>query len=67
MGAGKSLQPPLLPDYSRESSSLQQLGVTPRSRLILYPYYVLLWGTFGCSVYGMCRMVMGHKTWFSKG
>jgi hypothetical protein len=30
---------------------------TPRSKLILYPYYVMLWGTFGCMSFHTLTML----------
>ncbi|QDS69720.1 hypothetical protein FKW77_009938 [Venturia effusa] len=45
----------------------QQKVDTPRSKLILYPYFVLLGGTVASSMYMMGRLVLGHKTWFGKG
>jgi hypothetical protein len=35
---------------------------TSRSPFILYPYYTVLVGSFSYAVYGMTRMVFGHKT-----
>ncbi|KAI1853576.1 hypothetical protein JX265_004093 [Neoarthrinium moseri] len=37
-----------------------------RSSVLFLPYQVLLWGTFGASMYMMGRKVMGHNTWFGK-
>ncbi|EPQ62077.1 hypothetical protein BGT96224_3488 [Blumeria graminis f. sp. tritici 96224] len=35
-----------------------------RSKFMLYPYYTIMWGTLAASMYCMCRLVLGHKTWF---
>jgi hypothetical protein len=40
---------------------------TPKSKLLMRPYLVLLFGGFAGSMYMMGRLVMGHKTWFGKG
>ncbi|KAF2201155.1 hypothetical protein GQ43DRAFT_480940 [Delitschia confertaspora ATCC 74209] len=37
-----------------------------RGRWMVPPFQYLLFGTFGCSMYMMVRMLLGHKTWFSK-
>lgn len=31
---------------------------TGRSPFMIYPYYVMLWGSFGASTYMMCRQVL---------
>ncbi|KAF4634267.1 hypothetical protein G7Y89_g3850 [Cudoniella acicularis] len=46
---------------------VRQWNQTPKSKYMLTPYYILLGGTFGGAMYMMVRMVLGHKTWFSKG
>ncbi|KAF7893684.1 uncharacterized protein EAF02_001222 [Botrytis sinoallii] len=46
---------------------IRQWNQTSRSKIMLYPYYVALWGGFAGSMYMMSRMVLGHKTWFGKG
>ncbi|KAK2624563.1 hypothetical protein QTJ16_005756 [Diplocarpon rosae] len=46
---------------------IRQWNMTSRSKYMLYPYYVALFGGLGASMYMMCRMVLGHKTWFGKG
>ncbi|KAF7504478.1 hypothetical protein GJ744_002158 [Endocarpon pusillum] len=33
-----------------------------RSAYILYPYYIMLYGSLTATMYAMCRMVLGHKT-----
>ncbi|KAK2072291.1 hypothetical protein P8C59_006653 [Phyllachora maydis] len=40
--------------------------INPRSRYLLTPYLILLWGTTGCTIWMMGRTVMGRKTWFGK-
>ncbi|KAK4162711.1 hypothetical protein QBC43DRAFT_320806 [Cladorrhinum sp. PSN259] len=40
--------------------------IGPRSNILLTPYYILLWGTTGASMYAMGRQVCGYKTWFGK-
>merc|ERR1712169_125529 len=40
----------------------RQWWKTSRSPYILYPYYTMLVGSFTYAVYGMTRMVFGHKT-----
>ncbi|XXH00418.1 hypothetical protein Hte_006762 [Hypoxylon texense] len=40
--------------------------INPRSNMLLMPYYVLLWGTFGASMYMMGRKILGYNTWFGK-
>ncbi|KAE8442883.1 hypothetical protein EG329_002555 [Mollisiaceae sp. DMI_Dod_QoI] len=46
---------------------IRQWNQTSRSKIILYPYFTILFGGFAGSMYMMSRMVMGHKTWFGKG
>ncbi|GAB1314899.1 hypothetical protein MFIFM68171_05109 [Madurella fahalii] len=38
--------------------------IHPRSNMLLRPYLFLLWGTFGATMYAMCRRVCGYNTWF---
>ncbi|KAH6889997.1 hypothetical protein B0T10DRAFT_606434 [Thelonectria olida] len=40
--------------------------INPRSRLLLTPYVILLWGTFSAGLYGAGRKVLGYKTYFGK-
>ncbi|KAI9048868.1 hypothetical protein LZ554_006725 [Drepanopeziza brunnea f. sp. 'monogermtubi'] len=61
-----------VPHYQRlfqegQRNHVRQWNQTPRSKMILYPYYVALFGGLAGSMYMMCRMVLGHKTWFGKG
>jgi hypothetical protein len=43
---------------------LWQIG--PRSRVLLTPYLILLWGTFGASLYAGSRKVLGYNSYFGK-
>jgi len=45
---------------------IRQWWKTERSGLLIYPYYVSLFGTSIATMYAMGRLVMGHKTWFGK-
>ncbi|KAM5366510.1 hypothetical protein ACJZ2D_010478 [Fusarium nematophilum] len=38
--------------------------IGPRSRVLLTPYLVLLWGTFGVTLYGAGRKVLGYNSYF---
>ncbi|KAI1172309.1 hypothetical protein F4777DRAFT_582079 [Nemania sp. FL0916] len=40
--------------------------IHPRSNMLLVPYYIMLWGGFGASMYMMGRKILGHNTWFGK-
>ncbi|KAI2643275.1 hypothetical protein GGS21DRAFT_495569 [Xylaria nigripes] len=40
--------------------------INPRSPMLLIPYQVLLWGTFGASIYMLGRKAFGYNTWFGK-
>ncbi|KAK0635679.1 hypothetical protein B0T17DRAFT_482277 [Bombardia bombarda] len=40
--------------------------ISPRSSMMLVPFNVLMWGTFGASMYAMGRKVLGYNTWFGK-
>ncbi|KAG9243595.1 hypothetical protein BJ878DRAFT_111004 [Calycina marina] len=50
-----------------QKNHVRQWNQTPKAKMMLYPYYVMLWGGFAGSMYMMGRMVLGHKTWFGKG
>lgn len=39
--------------------------INPRSNWYMTPYLILMWGTFGASLYAMGRKATGHNTWFS--
>ncbi|KAM0712090.1 hypothetical protein Q7P37_011184 [Cladosporium fusiforme] len=43
---------------------LRQWQKGPRAKLMLYPYYATMIATSSACLYMMCRMVLGHKTWF---
>ncbi|KAH9209920.1 hypothetical protein DL95DRAFT_393942 [Leptodontidium sp. 2 PMI_412] len=45
---------------------VRQWNQTPKSKIILYPYYAALFGGFAGSMYMMVRLTLGHKTWFGK-
>ncbi|KAL1627792.1 hypothetical protein UCDDS831_g05359 [Diplodia seriata] len=56
-----------VPYYQRlfqKHDGVRQWNKTARSRAILMPYYIMLWGGFGASMYMMCRQVLGKKTWY---
>ncbi|CAG9993779.1 unnamed protein product [Clonostachys byssicola] len=46
----------------RAHTRLWQIG--HRSRWMIAPYTVLLWGTLGASLYAGGRKVAGYNTWF---
>ncbi|KAI1079278.1 hypothetical protein F5B20DRAFT_544261 [Whalleya microplaca] len=48
----------------KEHTRLWKIG--PRSNYYMIPYNILLYGTFGATLYMMGRKVMGHNTWFGK-
>lgn len=53
--------------YQNAYANHQRLWrINPRSRAILIPYNILLWGTFGGSLYMGVRKVLGHNTWFGE-
>ncbi|KAK2755013.1 hypothetical protein FQN54_006541 [Arachnomyces sp. PD_36] len=67
--AGMMYRENRVPYYQRlfqNHDGKRQWWKTSRSPYMLYPYYVMLVGGFTASTYAMCRMVLGHKTWFSK-
>ncbi|KAG9250386.1 uncharacterized protein F5Z01DRAFT_666319 [Emericellopsis atlantica] len=43
---------------------LWQIG--SRSRWMMTPYTILLWGSLGATLWCSGRKVMGYNTWFSK-
>ncbi|GME35165.1 Transcription factor c6 [Neofusicoccum parvum] len=56
-----------VPYYQRlfqRHDGLRQWQKTSRSKAILLPYNIMLWGGFGASMYMMCRQVLGKKTWY---
>ncbi|KAK1760935.1 hypothetical protein QBC47DRAFT_368645 [Echria macrotheca] len=40
--------------------------ISPRSNVLMTPYLILMWGTFGASMYGMGRKVLGYNSFFGK-
>ncbi|KAI1648606.1 hypothetical protein F4815DRAFT_443429 [Daldinia loculata] len=40
--------------------------INPRSPYLLVPYQVLIWGSFGATMYMMGRKILGYNTWFDK-
>ncbi|KAK1829698.1 hypothetical protein QBC39DRAFT_356246 [Podospora conica] len=40
--------------------------ISPRSNIMYTPYLIVMWGTFGASMYAMGRKVLGYNTWFGK-
>ncbi|ELR08912.1 hypothetical protein VC83_05856 [Pseudogymnoascus destructans] len=60
-----------VPYYQRlfqegQKNGVRQWNQTARSKILLYPYYTILFGGLAGSMYMMSRMVLGHKTWFGK-
>ncbi|KAG0137060.1 hypothetical protein HOY82DRAFT_478032, partial [Tuber indicum] len=56
-----------VPHYQRlfqKNDGVRQWYKTPRSKMMLYPYFVMLSLGISGSLYGMCRMVMGKKSYF---
>ncbi|KAK0118524.1 hypothetical protein ONS95_007414 [Cadophora gregata] len=45
---------------------VRQWNQTPKSKIMLYPYYAALFGGLAGSMYMMVRLTLGHKTWFGK-
>ncbi|QRD83107.1 hypothetical protein F9C07_2226615 [Aspergillus flavus] len=39
---------------------------TERSKYVMYPYLLSVYGLGAATTYAMIRMVFGHKTWFGK-
>ncbi|UZP34530.1 hypothetical protein NXS19_002346 [Fusarium pseudograminearum] len=38
--------------------------IGPRSRMLMTPYLILLWGSLGASFYGAGRKVLGYNSYF---
>jgi len=60
-----------VPFYQRlfqegQKKHVRQWNQTARSKILLYPYYAILFSGLGGSMYMMGRLVLGHKTWFGK-
>ncbi|PWW77452.1 hypothetical protein C7212DRAFT_314313 [Tuber magnatum] len=56
-----------VPHYQRlfqKNDGVRQWHKTPRSKMMLYPYFAMLGLGFSGAFYGMCRMVMGKKSYF---
>ncbi|GAB7351514.1 hypothetical protein MBLNU459_g2157t1 [Dothideomycetes sp. NU459] len=59
-----------VPDWQRlhqQHDGVRSWNKGPRAKFMLYPYYGLMIATSSATMYMMCRMVLGHKTWFSQG
>ncbi|KAF1988873.1 hypothetical protein K402DRAFT_391570 [Aulographum hederae CBS 113979] len=61
-----------VPHYQRlfqagNKKHIRQWSQTPKSKIILPLYYVMLFGSFSASMYMIGRQIFGHKTWFGKG
>lgn len=50
--------------YAANKNNIRWWNVSPRSKYMLYPYYILMAGSTAGSLYMMGRMVLGHKTWW---
>ncbi|KAF2792972.1 hypothetical protein K505DRAFT_375648 [Melanomma pulvis-pyrius CBS 109.77] len=57
-----------VPHYQREFQKHDGLRLWEKSRgkWMVPAYKVILFGSFGASMYMMGRMVLGHKTWIGK-
>ncbi|KAF2748190.1 hypothetical protein M011DRAFT_467230 [Sporormia fimetaria CBS 119925] len=57
-----------VPHYQRvfQGADNLRLWEKARGRFIIPAYKVVLFTSFGSSMYMMFRMVLGHKTWFGK-
>ncbi|CEL05202.1 hypothetical protein BJX63DRAFT_377896 [Aspergillus granulosus] len=58
-----------VPYYQRlfqQHDGKRQWWKTSRSGYIMYPYLISVYGLGIATTYAMCRMVLGHKTWFGK-
>ncbi|KAF2264211.1 hypothetical protein CC78DRAFT_580717 [Lojkania enalia] len=57
-----------VPSYQREFQKNDGLRVWEKGhgRWMIPAYKVLLFGSFGASMYMMARLTLGHKTWFGK-
>ncbi|PVI01521.1 hypothetical protein DM02DRAFT_524768, partial [Periconia macrospinosa] len=57
-----------VPFYQREFQKHdgQRLWVKGRGKWMIPAYKAVLFTSVGCSMYMMCRLVLGHKTWFGK-
>ncbi|TKA22798.1 hypothetical protein B0A50_07900 [Salinomyces thailandicus] len=61
-------RPNRVPHWQRvhqdHSDGLRQWQKGPVATYLLYPYYALLISTTSASMYMMCRLVLGKKTWY---
>ncbi|KAF2862083.1 hypothetical protein K470DRAFT_275691 [Piedraia hortae CBS 480.64] len=60
-------RPNRVPEWQRlfqNHDGVRQWNKGPRAKMMLYPYYALMITTSGAVTYMMCRMVLGHKTWY---
>ncbi|KAF2272376.1 uncharacterized protein EI97DRAFT_437003 [Westerdykella ornata] len=57
-----------VPQYQRimQGADNLRLWEKARGKWMIPAYKVLLFTTFGSSMYMMGRLVLGHKTWFGK-
>lgn len=38
--------------------------INPRSRFLMTPYLIILWGSAAAGLYGAGRKILGYKTYF---
>lgn len=50
--------------FEGQKKHIRIWDTTRRSKFMLYPYYVILFGGLAANMYCMCRVVLGHRTWF---
>ncbi|KAL2218237.1 hypothetical protein M432DRAFT_640336 [Thermoascus aurantiacus ATCC 26904] len=58
-----------VPYYQRlfqQNDGKRQWWKTPRSGYIMWPYLISTYGMAVATTYAMCRLVLGHKTWFGE-
>ncbi|KAL6710629.1 hypothetical protein ACN47E_008677 [Coniothyrium glycines] len=57
-----------VPHYQREFQKHDGLRTWEKSRgkWMIPGYKVILFSSFGASMYMMCRLFTGHKTWWGK-
>ncbi|QIW95612.1 hypothetical protein AMS68_001130 [Peltaster fructicola] len=48
----------------QSNDGLRQWQRGPRAKAMLYPYYALMYSTWGACAYMMGRLVLGYKTWW---
>ncbi|KAF8423539.1 hypothetical protein EV426DRAFT_534048, partial [Tirmania nivea] len=62
-------RPNRVPHYQRlmqRDDGVRLWWKTPRSKYMLYPYFICLGAGAAGSMYCMVRMVLGKKTWFGE-